>query len=97
MSELFYSTTNVTYTGFNYGSTQTTSFRIFQDRKIRAFVAANMAGNQIVSNHLPAARLKVKASTEYVFQPDCHRLIMDEVEGYVKAKSHFPEIPSAKK
>lgn len=57
-------------------------------------------GNALVQGDIEAIKLKVTPTPgsvpDYVFQPDYSLKTLNEVEDYIKANSHLPNIPSAK-
>lgn len=50
-----------------------------------------------VAGNIQATEIKVEAQTaDFVFEPDYKLRSLDDVEAFVKANKHLPEIPSAK-
>lgn len=61
---------------------------------------ANPQAKLAVDGNILANEIKIKtdiAVPDYVFEPDYNLKSLDEIEYYVKANKHLPEIPSAKK
>lgn len=61
---------------------------------------ATVSGDAIVLGNLETQQVKVSATPgsvpDYVFQPDYELISLPELEAYIKANSHLPNIPSAR-
>lgn len=60
---------------------------------------ATVSGDAIVLGNLETQQVKVSATPgsvpDYVFRPDYELISLPELEAYIKANSHLPNIPSA--
>lgn len=61
---------------------------------------SNFTGRMTVDNDVIAKKLRVTADPtlvpDYVFQPDYNLTSLAEVEAFIKANSHLPNVPNAK-
>ncbi|MCE7996502.1 MAG: hypothetical protein HEP71_31310 [Roseivirga sp.] len=61
---------------------------------------ATISGDAIVQGNLETQQVKVSATPgsvpDYVFKPDYDLLSLSELEAYIKANSHLPNIPPAR-
>lgn len=60
---------------------------------------SRVRGNQVVDGDLESQKVKVSATTgsvpDYVFKPEYKLRSLSQVENYIRANSHLPNIPSA--
>ena len=60
----------------------------------------DLDGNLVVSKDIESRKIKVTATPgsvpDYVFKPDYKLRSLSELESYIKANSHLPNIPSAR-
>ena len=67
--------------------------------KLDVFGDTRIQGNQIVTGDIESAKVKVTASPgsvpDYVFSPNYKLQTLAEVEAFIKANSHLPNIPNA--
>ena len=91
-------------TGFQYSYGQTERLRITTDGKVGIGTSSpseklEVNGNTRVHGNIESKKVKVTASPgsvpDYVFSPNYELSTLAEVEAFIKANSHLPNIPNA--